>query len=57
MALESMMLYSCAVCGNAMCGLEWDEHPGQLKDFKCPSCQHLLNEDELYPEEEPDDDK
>lgn len=57
MTLESMMIYSCSVCGNAMCGMEWDEHEGQLKDFKCPSCQHLLNEDELYPEEEPEDDK
>jgi len=51
MTLESMMLYQCSVCGNAMCGIEWDEHPGQLKDFKCPSCLHLLNEDELYSEE------
>ena len=55
MALQSMMLYQCAVCGNAMTGMEWEEHAGQLKDYKCPECQHLLNEDELYSEETTDD--
>lgn len=55
MALESMMLYQCSVCGNAMSGLEWEEHAGQLKDFKCPDCQHLLNEDELYGEDATDE--
>lgn len=52
MALESMMLYECPVCGNAMCGLEWDEHKGQLADYKCPSCQHLSDESALIAEEE-----
>ena len=55
MALESMMLYQCAVCGNAMAGMEWEEHAGNLKDYKCPSCNHMLNEDELYSEETTDD--
>jgi len=55
MALESMILYSCAVCGNTLAGLEWDEHKGNLKDFKCPECDHLLNEDELYSDEDKED--
>jgi hypothetical protein len=33
--------------------MEWEEHSGQLKDYKCPECQHMLNEDELYSEEGP----
>ena len=53
MTLDSMKLYSCAVCGNALMGMEWEEYPGQLKEFKCPSCQHMLNEDELYDEDGP----
>jgi DNA-directed RNA polymerase subunit RPC12/RpoP len=52
MPLESMYLYQCSVCGHTMAGLEWEEQTGNLKDYKCPSCQHLLNEDELYSEEE-----
>ena len=52
MALESMQLYSCVVCGHMMAGLEWGEHSGNLKDYKCPKCQHLLNEDELHSEDD-----
>ena len=55
MGLESMMIYSCAVCGNAMAGMEWEEHKGHLKDFKCPDCNHMLNEDELYGEDADDE--
>jgi DNA-directed RNA polymerase subunit RPC12/RpoP len=52
--LESMVLYSCAVCGNAMAGLEWEDSPDTsvgLKDYCCPSCGAGLNEDELYSED------
>lgn len=51
--IDSMKLYSCSVCGNTLSGMEWEEHAGQLKEFKCPSCQHMLNEDELYDEDGP----
>ena len=51
MSLESMMIYSCSVCGNAMAGMEWEEHSDKSangKDYKCPDCGHGVNEDELY---------
>lgn len=54
MALESMMLYSCAICGNAMCGMEWEDSPSKSpsgKDYNCPSCGQDINEDELYKED------
>ena len=54
MPLSSMEIYTCAVCGNALAGLEWEEHSANLKDYKCPDCGHLLNEDELYGENKED---
>ena len=54
MALESMMLYSCPVCGNALTGLEWEDHTEQeqyAKEYCCPSCGGGLNEDELIGED------
>lgn len=50
-----MMLYTCPICGNAMAGMEWEEHPDKavasLKDYCCPSCGGGLNEDELIGED------
>jgi DNA-directed RNA polymerase subunit RPC12/RpoP len=55
MGLESMMIYSCPICGNAMAGMEWEDSPdtaiGSTKDICCPSCGGGLNEDELIGEE------
>ena len=47
---NSMELFSCAICGNVLTFLEWQENSANLKDFKCPDCDHLLNQDELYGE-------
>ena len=49
--LNSMELFSCAVCGNVLTVLEWQENSTNSKDFKCPDCKHLLNQDELYGED------
>ena len=52
MALESMMLYSCPVCGYIMAGLEWEHHTGDGdKEYCCSGCGAGLNEDELYGED------
>jgi len=52
MPLKSMMLYSCPICGNTLCGIEWEEHTGNgNKEYCCPSCGGGLNEDELVSEE------
>ena len=55
MALESMMLYSCPVCGNTLIGMEWEDHPNKtvesFKEYCCPSCDRGLNEDELIGED------
>lgn len=53
MPLESMQLYSCPVCGNSKCGIEWEDSPSstQDKEYQCESCSHDLNEDELYSED------
>lgn len=50
--LDSMMIYTCPVCGHSAAGMEWAESEAQLKDFKCPKCDHLLNDDELQSEED-----
>ena len=51
--LDPNVLYSCAVCGNALSGLEWQDHPDTThttigKEYCCPSCGHGINEDEMY---------
>lgn len=54
MALESMMLYSCPVCGNAMAGMEWEDNLAKTeihKDYNCSSCGYDVNEDELVGED------
>jgi len=50
--LESMELYSCSVCGETISGMEWEEHTGGDKEYKCPICKTDLNRDELYSEED-----
>lgn len=50
--LESMELYSCAVCGETMPGMQWEEYTGGEKEYKCPCCKADLNRDELYGEED-----
>lgn len=55
MDLESMMLYSCSVCGNTMCGMEWEDSPSvdpTGKDYKCPSCGYDLDAEQLLSEED-----
>lgn len=51
MPINSMELFSCAICGNVLTALEWQENSINSKDFKCPDCEHLLNQDELYGED------
>lgn len=55
MPLDSMMLYSCANCGETKSGMEWDEDTGRGepgKEYYCTICKNGLNEDELYSEED-----
>jgi len=53
--LESMKIYSCAVCGNALVGMEWEDCPDPqgFFTFQCKSCGHNFNEEELYSEDGP----
>ncbi|HUT81484.1 MAG TPA: hypothetical protein VMZ29_09815 [Candidatus Bathyarchaeia archaeon] len=53
MPLNNMQIYSCAVCGNALCGIEWEDcsDPEGNYEYKCRSCGHAFNEDELYSED------
>lgn len=51
--LDSMKLYSCALCGETKTGMEWEEDTGiEGKEFRCNGCGQGLNEDELYSEED-----
>lgn len=53
MPIESMKIYSCPICGNALIGMEWEEDTGiEGKEFRCAGCGQGLNEDELYSEED-----
>ena len=52
--LDSMMLYSCCICGETKVGMEWEEDTATAdgKEYYCPVCKNGLNEDELYSEED-----
>lgn len=53
MSLESMIIYTCPVCGHPLAGMEWEEHSDKSasgKEYCCPDCGAGLNEDELYGE-------
>lgn len=50
MVLESSILYTCENCGLTLMGIEWEEHSLSSvynDSFKCPSCDHISDEDEL----------